>query len=96
MSSCELNLGDQYMLCVCVCVCLCVCVSVCMYVYGDSNFGFFRIPHVYVYAHKWLEHQILCKSLPVSNFTLCYTLLCRNFYQRMGVFCTFFFSIKVR
>ena len=67
-----------------------------MYVYEDSNFGFFRIPHVYVYAHKWLEHQILCKSLPVSNFTLCYTLLCRNFYQKMGVFCTFFFSIKIR
>ena len=40
---------------------------VCMYVYEDSNFGFFRIPHVYAYAHKWLEHQILGKSLPVSN-----------------------------
>ena len=55
ISSCELNLGDQY-----------------MYVYEDSNFGFFRIPQVYVYAHKWLEHQILGKSLPVSNFTVCY------------------------
>ena len=51
-----------------------VCMYVyedCMYVYEDSNFEFFRIPHVYVYANKWLEHQILGKSLPVSNFT-CY------------------------
>ena len=44
-----------------------ICMYVCMYVYEDSNFGFFRIPHIYVYAHKWLEHQILGKSLPVSN-----------------------------
>ena len=29
---------------------------VCLYVYENSNFGGFRIPHVYVYAHKWLEH----------------------------------------
>ena len=48
MSSCELNLGDQY-----------------MYVYEDSNFV----------AHKWLEHQALGKSLPVSNFP-CYYKRC--------------------
>ena len=44
----------------------------CMYVYKDSNFGGFRILNVYVYAHKWLEHQLLGlgQSLPVSNFIL--------------------------
>ena len=45
---------------------------ICMYVYEDSNSGFFRLPNVYVYAHKWLEHQLLGQSLPVSNFTVCY------------------------
>ena len=64
MSSCELNLGDQYMY-----VCMYV---VCMYVYEDSNSGFFRLPNVYVYAHKWLEHQLLGQLLPVSNFTVRY------------------------
>ena len=44
MSSCELNLGDQYM-------------YVCMYVYEDSNFGGFRIPHVYANAQKWFDHM---------------------------------------
>ena len=43
----------------------------CMYVYEDSNFGGFRIPNVYVHAHKWLEHQLLGQSLPVSNFAVC-------------------------
>ena len=49
-----------------------ICMYVCMYVYEDSNSGFFRLPNVYVYAHKWLEHQLLGQSLPVSNFTVCY------------------------
>ena len=48
MSSCELNLGDQY---------LYVCMYVCMYVYEDSNFGGFRIPHVYANAQKWFDHM---------------------------------------
>ena len=49
-----------------------ICMYVCMYVYEDSNSGFFCLPNVYVYAHKWLEHQLLGHSLPVSNFTVCY------------------------
>ena len=49
-----------------------IVVYVCMYVYEDSNSGFFRLPNFYVYAHKWLEHQLLGQSLPVSNFTVCY------------------------
>ena len=28
-----------------------------MYVYEDSNFGNFRLPYVYAYAHIWLKHQ---------------------------------------
>ena len=31
--------------------------GVCMYVYEDSNFGNFRLPYVYAYAHIWLKHQ---------------------------------------
>ena len=83
MSSCELNLGDQYL-------------YVCMYVYEDSNFGFFRIPHVYVYAHKWLEHQILGKSLPVSNSRCVIDAAMSKFLSKNGRFLHIFFSIKVR
>ena len=36
---------------------------VCLYVYEDSNFGGFRIPYVYVYAHKWLA--LNCGSFKV-------------------------------
>ena len=32
-----------------------VCMYVCMYVYEDSNFGGFRIPHVYANAQKWFD-----------------------------------------
>ena len=31
-------------------------IFVCMYVYEDSNFGGFRIPHVYANAQKWFDH----------------------------------------
>ena len=80
MSSCELNLGDQY-----------------MYIYEDSNFGGFCIPNIYIYAHKWLEHQLLGQSLPVSNFhRVLLNAAVSKCLSKMDVFGTSFFGIKVR
>ena len=41
---------------------------VCLYVYEDSNFGGFRISHVYPYAHKWREHQALATGSATFEF----------------------------
>ena len=83
MSSCELNLGDQYM-------------YVCMYVYEDSNSGFFRLPNLYVYAHKWLEHQLLGQHFRFRISPCVVNAAISKFLSKMDVFGTFFFGIKVR
>ena len=38
-------------------ICHRVSTICCLYLHEDSNFGIFRIPHIYAYAHKWLQHQ---------------------------------------
>ena len=41
-----------------------------IYVYEDSNFGGFRIPHVYTFAHKWREHQASGSYFRISPYRM--------------------------
>ena len=64
MSSCELNLGDQY---------------VRMYVYEDSNFEGFHIPHVYANAQIWFDYKACLISSSIL-MTSCIVFFCKICY----------------
>ena len=62
--------------------------GVCMYVYEDSNFGSFRIPYVYAYAHIWLlktssmqnNHNKVASTLTMSAiYNIAFSAICIMF-----------------
>ena len=63
---------------------------------GCSNSGFFRLPNVYVYAHKWLERQLLGSHFRFRISPCVINAAVSKFLSKMDVFGTFFFGIKVR
>ena len=67
---------------------------VCLYVYEDSNFGGFRIPHVYVYAHKWLALNIKASNTAGALITPPARRAWRSYKFASLDFSVFFFGVR--